>query len=189
MEKKATFFVDKGGDVKWTYIAVITVIPLIIGIWILHSEIGYGIAHRFFRAGLWFFLGIAAFVFLLIKAVKYNENNADGKPAMNMIYIGWVLLFGGTLAPAIGLSGDREAGIPDARIHYANGRVLNYSDPSKETFYFKHVDVSSEDSLYILQYGEEPGYNENWSSVNGFTPSNAPRAEEGWERPKYKESK
>lgn len=153
-------------------------------------EIAYNFAERFFRSGIWGILGsvgaIAAGYFFKKNFID-KGNDSKGLP---LLIVGFVSLVSGFWIPAVSLKADRSSNIPDVSIYYNNGKVINATDPTKTDFYFKQVHLSAPDSIYVVENGEEPGYNKTNSGVrNGDLPkSDKSRADEDWTRPATKEA-
>lgn len=187
---KKLFFKANGEFRTAPLLAWFTVLTLI-GIFALAPEIGYGFSHRFFRAGIFQILGPAAGVFLAYKGNQVYQRTHNGNTMMKYVGVGVLLFWSGLFGSAVALKSDRSSNIPDVAIYWANGKVKNATDASRVDYYFKHVTLSETDSLYVVQYGEEPGYNKTNSAVrNGSYPkSDAPRADEDWKRPATKQGK
>lgn len=184
-------FFNKDGDFRFSLYAVIFSVLTVIGIIHLAPELGYSFIHRFFRAGLWQIIGPALGIYVWVKAKKYYDNvKVDGNQLWKYFALGVVLFWGGLFGPNVGFKVDRAASIPDTAIYYANGKVKNAVDSTKNDYYFKYVTLSPVDSVYVVKYGEEPGYNKTNSAVrNGTYPkSTAPRANEDWTRPITKQA-
>lgn len=154
-------------------------------------EIAYNFAERFFRSGIWGVVGTAALLgagYVFKKKFVDKGNDSKGLP---VLIAGFVALVAGFWIPAVSLKSDRSSSIPDVSIYYNNGKVINVSDSSKDNFYFKQVHLSTPDSIYVVENGEEPGYNKTNSGVRSrdLPKSDKPRANEDWTRPVTKEAK
>jgi hypothetical protein len=176
--------------INFGILALIFAIATIIGIFFLAPEIGYSFIHRFGRAGIFQILGPALGIFLFVKGKKAYDKIQDGGKVLAYFIVGALLFWAGLFGPNVGFKLDREASIPDTAIYYSNGKVINAADSTKGDYYFKQISLSTEDSAYVVKYGEEPGYNKTNSEVrNGDLPkSTAPRADEDWIRPVTKEA-
>lgn len=174
------------GDVRWTPYLIWIGLLSIVAIIALGPEMKLGFTQRFFRAGIWTVLGIAAAGYAGHKLDQYYSRVQDGRGLGIFMFAVAALYFAALIGPHIAIKLDREAGIPDQNVYFNNGKVQNAWDSKKKNYYFRTFDISTEDSLYIVTYGEEPGYNVRWQSVintNGAKPSTAPRANEDWQRP------
>lgn len=178
---------------SWKFLLIVFSALTAIGIWYLGPEIADSFKLRFFRSGLFQILGpaLAAFVFYkTVKAVKAVK--IDAKQVWKPLAFGAILFWGGLFGPNVGFREDKKASIPKVQVYYGNGKVKNATDASKADYYFNEFKVSAEDSVYIVWYGEEPGYNEIWKSYIGndsTRKSTAPRANEDWKRPVTNDAK
>lgn len=186
--KKTTFFKWDDGDVRWTPFLIIILIGAIVGVATIGRHMWFGLTEKFMNRGIWTVLGLGASAYLARWIDKKYSRDLDLTGLKSWMFVLLILFYGGLLGPYVGLREDRVAGIPDYKVYHANGKVANAWDSSNEDFYFKTYKVSPEDSIYIVTYGEEPGYNWNWRSViqaGDAVPSTAPRAnEDTWRKPK-----
>ena len=177
------FFVHKDGSPRWTPYWVGVLVALVFALICLNGEIGLAF-HRFFRAGLWMILGPAVGGWYLYSRFKAYEKEQDiGKFGMHHFFIGLLFIFVGALGPLVGFKADRASNIPDEAVLWYNGQVKNCCDPKEDAYYFKYYTLSSEDSLYVVTYNEEPGINIRHAYFNcdTCTRSTNPRADEyGW---------
>jgi len=182
-------FVKPNGDTRWTPYLILFIVVTSVGVAFLWNEIVYDFAHRFLRSGIWHIIGPVVGSLLVYKTVqgandKTKTEWSQGKIA-GFMFAGLLVFWFGLFAPSASLKADRSSNIPDVSIYYGNGKVKNATDSSKQDYYFKHVKLNSTDSLYVVTYGEEPGYNETNSAVRygQYPKSDAPRANEEWSRP------
>lgn len=186
--KKNNFFY-KDGEPRWRTLAILFALVTLVGVLALAPEIGTSFAERFWRSGIWQILGPAAGVFVWYKAKQKYDREQDARGLNKLLALGVVLFWGGLFGPNVGFKEDRKASIPDNAVYYFNGKVQNATDSTKKNYYFDEFKLNPVDSAYVVQYGEEPGYNWNWRSVVGDTAdgkspkSSAPRADEEWKRP------
>lgn len=184
MKKAINNFFYKNGDVngepRWLPLLTWFSILTIIGIISLSSEIGTSFAERFLKSGIFMILGPAAGIAFWIYTMKAYEKEQDGRPFKRNFIIGAALFWSGLFGPNVGFKEDRKASIPDNPVYYFNGKVQNATDPSKKNYYFDEFKLNPVDSAYVVQWGEEPGYNNH----NGYKlKGNGPRADEDWQRP------
>lgn len=180
------FFFNSDGSPKVGIFLVMFLFFTGIGIFGLNKEILFNLSHNFFAAGI--FEVICPIIGVLVFILGINKYKALKIQATQVaIYfgVGALIFWAGLFGPAVALAANRGSAIPDVAIYYSNGKVLNPTDSSKEDYYFKHIKLNTIDSLYVITYGEEPGYNKTNSQVrNGDLPqSSAPRANEDWTRP------
>lgn len=182
MNKNNFFYKD--GEFRWRLLLIWFSVLTLIGIFALAPEIGTSFAERFWRSGIFQILGPAAGIYVWIKTKQYYDKEQDARNVWKGLAAGVLLFWGGLFGPNVGFKEDRKASIPDNPVYYFNGRVQNATDPSKKNYYFDEFKLNPVDSAYVVQYGEEPGYNWNWRSVvTDSTKSKAPRANEEWKRP------
>lgn len=182
------FFKDKGEFRTLPLVVVFSILTLI-GIFSLAPEIGYGFSHRFFRAGIFQLLGPSVGVFLFYQANKKYKESGDGNKSIKYLLIGALLFWAGLFGSAVAQKLDRQASIPDVAIYYGNGKIKNAIEADRNDYYFKYIDLTVPDSLYVVEYGEEPGYNKTNAGVRSgeYPKSIAPRADEDWQRPPTKQ--
>ena len=185
--KKDNFFY-KDGEYRWRTLLLWFSLLTLVGIFALGPEIGTSFAERFWRSGIFQILGPVAGIAVWLKTKKVYDEKQDATGLWKGLALGVVLFWGGLFGPNVGFKEDRKASIPDNPVYYFNGKVQNATDSTKKNYYFNEFKLNAEDSTYVVQYGEEPGYNWNWRSVvgdeEGKSPkSTAPRANEEWERP------
>lgn len=181
--KKNNFFY-KDGDLRWRTLLLLFSLFTLVGVIFLLPEIKTSFVERFGRSGIFQILGPAGAVYVWRRAKKKYEKEFDSNSIWPALVFGVLLFWGGLFGPNVGFKGDREASIPDNFVYYFNGKVQNTTDATKKNYYFKEFKLSPADSAYVVQYGEEPGYNWNWRSVlTDSTKSKAPRANEEWKRP------
>jgi hypothetical protein len=177
------FFLHKDGSPRWTPYWVGVLVALVFALICLNGEIGLAF-HRFFRAGVWMILGLAAGGYYLYSRFKAYENEQDvGKFGMHHFFFGLALVFIGVLGPLVGFKADRASNIPDEAVLHYNGHVINCCDPKGKNYYFKYYELSPADSLYVVTYNEEPGVNIHHAAFNCDTCTRSvnPRANEyGW---------
>jgi len=178
---KTNFFV-KDGEVRIRTHAIWFAILTVVGIVSLAPEIGTSFAERFWRSGIWQVLGPAAAIFIWVKTQKKYDESQDGRGLWKGLALGALLFWGGLFGPNVGFKEDRKAGIPDNAVYHANGKVRNATDSTKKDYYFDEFTLNAVDSVYVVQYGEEPGYNINWRNA-ATDSSTAPRANEEWQLP------
>lgn len=178
-------FLNADGTAKYGVAGLVFAAFTALGVAFLGKAVGYEISHRFFVSGLIAIVGPLLAIGITYLAFKKYQTSQDGISLMKAIGFSAILFWATLFGPATTLQADRSSNIPDTSIYYNNGKVLNATDSSKQSYYFKHVKLNEVDSAYIVQYNEEPGYNVNRSDVrNGTLPkSTAPRANEDWTRP------
>lgn len=162
----------------------------LIGFLFLLPEISTSFTERFWRSGIWQIVGPLAGVFVWYKTMQKYNREQDSRGLNKNLFLGALLFWAGLFGPNVGFKEDRKASIPDNAVYYFNGKVQNATDSTKKNYYFKEFQLNSEDSAYVVEHGEEPGYNVNWRSVlTDSTKSKAPRADEEWKRPITKNAK
>lgn len=192
--RKRTFSRWEDGDMRWTPFLLWFGALTLLGIIMLAPEIQYCLTHRFWNSGIWMVLGTAACAVIGWRVDVYYRDNQDSTGLNYVLFVAVAGFWGPLFGISSTLRLDREGGIPDVSVYYSNGRIKNATDPSKANYYFNMFNVTGADSVYITQYGEEPGYNWIWRSVvgdeKGKTPkSHAPRADEDtWQRPLPRET-
>lgn len=177
------FFYDVKGEPKWTPLLVWFSAIVIVGIAFLYPEILFNFTHRPFVASITLVL-VGVGVYLFYRAKRNYNVEADSSKAINSLGIGALAILIGLFGTTVGLKLNRESGIPDVSIYYSNGKVINVVDADEQNYYFNYVDLSAEDSVYVVEYAEEPGYNNSNYIKAGNDSSSAPRANENWSRPK-----
>jgi hypothetical protein len=181
-------FVKEDGDQRWTGQLLAFLAITLFGMFQLWPEIVTNFSDRIWPQGVLTVVGIIAGFVAWVMATKQNNSEGGSKGVARLYYIGAALMWAGLFGTAVGLKQDRRQSIPDVNVYYFNGRVINATDSTQKNYYFKAFELNPVDSLYVVQYGEEPGRNKRWQSVIGDKPgdspkSTAPRADEDWKRP------
>jgi hypothetical protein len=178
---------------SWKFLLIVFSVLTVLGILFLGPEIADSFSLRFFRSGIFQILGpaLGAFIFYkTVKAVKADE--IDAAKVWKPLALGTLLFWAGLFGPNVGFREDKKASIPKVQVYYGNGKVINATDSNKTNYYFNEFTLNSEDSVYVVTYGEEPGYNVVWKSFIGndeSLKSKAPRANEDWKRPVTNDAK
>lgn len=178
---------------NWKFLLAAFAVLTALGILFLGPEIVDSFKLRFWRSGIFQILGPALGAFVIYKTVKaVKAVKLDGAQAWKPLVVGAILFWAGLFGPNVGFREDKKASIPKVSVYYGNGKVKNVNDSTQADYYFNEFTVSSSDSIYIVQYGEEPGYNVIWQSYIGndsTLKSKAPRANEDWKRPVTNDAK
>lgn len=120
-----------------------------------------------------------SFLWARFSVKSYNTTQFIGRYAVGF-WLPVMLWFASIIGPLAVIKADKAQGIPDVALYHSNGVIRDLK------VYFENVPLSGTDSLYVVQYQEEPGRNVN----NAYTKnapdslkSKAPRANESWSRP------
>lgn len=173
-------FLKSDGSAKislFILIFVLGAIGLTIG---LGNEVAYNFSNNFFTAGVWGVLGVTAGYFLAKYTLQWFKTDKISSTLMSfLLFLSSAIALGSVFGPADTLASNRGSGIPDEMAYYVNGKVKDLK------IYFSEFTLNPIDSIYVVTYGEEPGYNKTESNVrNGSWPASAaPRANEDWTRP------
>lgn len=184
-----SLFKNKDGELRLGVLGLLVLAITLFGASFFIPEYSFIFSNSLVRSAL-LVIGIAVSIGILIKGLKKYDEGQDGSKIVSYLVVSLFLFGASVFGPVVGLRLDREASIPDVAIYWANGKVINATDSTKDNYYFKQIPLSGDDSVYVVKYGEEPGYNKTNSQVrNGdLEKSTAPRADEDWTRPATKEA-
>jgi len=178
---------------SWKFLLIVFSVLTALGIWFLGPEILDSFKYRILRSGIFQVLGPVAAAFIFYKTVKaVKADKIEAKQVWKPLAFGALLFWGGLFGPNVGFREDKKASIPKVQVYYGNGKVINTTDSTQANYYFNEFTLNSEDSIYVVTYGEEPGYNVVWQSFIGndeSLKSKAPRANEDWKRPVTNDAK
>lgn len=176
------FFVDKHGDLRWSPLWVILVIYILIGLVLMKPDLGVAFGPHFWRAGLWIILCPAVGAYLYYRIKKQYDNDQTARGLNTKLFAVTAIVLSGIFGSLTAIKNDQAGGITDVLVVYANGQVVNATDPTERNWYFNYFRPNAVDSLYIVTYNEEPGINHT-GYVTDSTRSLKPRADDYWTRP------
>lgn len=151
------FIYDKHGDLRWTPIWFGLLVYVLIGLVLMKPDLGLAFGPRILRSGLWIVLCPAAAAYGYYRVKKQYDAEQDSRGVNIKLFALTAIMMSGIFGSLTAIKNDQASGITDVLVVYANGHVVNATDPAERNWYFNWFRPNSVDSLYIVTHNEEPG--------------------------------